>query len=71
MKLRQTLFWDTYPKKLDLKKNAPFIIERIMEFGDSEDVRWCIKTYGKKTIKQLLPRLHLTYKSASFWRQYL
>ncbi|KKR91683.1 MAG: hypothetical protein UU81_C0034G0003 [Microgenomates group bacterium GW2011_GWC1_41_8] len=71
MKFRQSLFWDTDPTKIDPKKHAKYIIERIMDFGNIEEVRWCIKRYGKETIKQMLPKLHLTNKSISFWRQYL
>ena len=71
MKFRKSLFWDTNTDELNIEKHSKFIIERILEFGNSEEVKWCIKTYGKDAIKQLLPQLHLSDKSASFWQNYL
>lgn len=40
MKFRQSLFWDTNPENIDLKENAPYIIERIIDFGRDDKVRW-------------------------------
>ncbi len=53
IKLRQSLFWDTNPKKLDLQKNAKYIIERIMDFGNERDVKWMRKQYPKELLAQV------------------
>lgn len=69
MKFRQTLFWDTNPKNIDTKKNARYIIERVLEFGRDNEVRWVFKQYPKRTIKKVinLPRVQLSDKSKALW----
>ena len=69
MKFRPALFWDTNPKKIDAKKNARYIIERILEFGRKEEVGWVFKNYPKSTIKKVinLPRAQLSGKSKALW----
>lgn len=69
MKFRQTLFWDVNPKNIDTKKNARYIIERILEFGDISEVSWVLKYYPKSVIKKVmrLPRVQLSDKSKALW----
>jgi len=69
MKFRQTLFWDTDPKNIDIKKNARYIIERILEYGEPSEVRWLFKTYSKNKVKKVmnLPRVQISKKSKSLW----
>ena len=69
MKLRQSLFWDTNPDKIDLQKNARYVIERVLEFGHLNEISWLFKTYSKSKIKQTmdLPRSQLSPKSKSLW----
>ncbi|HWY79278.1 MAG TPA: hypothetical protein VNW29_02880 [Candidatus Sulfotelmatobacter sp.] len=50
---RQSLFWDTDPKKLDIKKNAQYIIERIMDLGNDDEVRWMRQQYPKELLAQV------------------
>lgn len=52
MKFRQSLFWDTNPKNIDVKKNAQYIIERVLDFGRDSEVRWLWKTYDKTLLKK-------------------
>lgn len=51
MKLRQELFWDANSDRIDLDKNASYIIERVLDFGNDEEVKWLIKRYPKSLIK--------------------
>lgn len=69
MKLRQSLFWDTDPKKIDLKKNARYIIERVLEFGRPNEVSWLFETYAKNKIKEAMytPRSQVSDKSKALW----
>ena len=53
MKLRQSLFWDTDPKKIDLQKNAKYVIERVMDFGRDEEVRWIWNLYDKSLLREV------------------
>lgn len=54
MQFRQSLFWDTDPNKIDAKKNAEYIIERVLDFGKDEEVRWLQKFYDKSLIKKVV-----------------
>lgn len=54
MKFRQTLFWDVNPKNIDTKKNAQYIIERILDFGNDREVKWMWDFYDKKFIKKIV-----------------
>lgn len=69
MKFRQSLFWDTNPKWIDTEKNAQYIIERILEFGRPEEVRWLFRWYSRDEIKKVLdlPRVQLSPKSKNLW----
>ncbi len=69
MKFRQTLFWDVNPKNIDVKKNARYIIERVLEFGEPGEVGWVLRYYPKHTIKKVigLPRVQLSPKSKALW----
>ena len=73
MKFRETLFWDTDPKNIDVGKSARYIIERILEFGEPDEVRWLFKTYSKNKIKKVmnLPRAQISKKSKSLWSLFL
>ncbi len=69
VKFRQSLFWDTNPKNIDTKKNAQYIIERVLEFGEANEVGWILRYYPKSTIKKVmrLPRVELSAKSKALW----
>ena len=48
------IFWDVDSEKLDYEKKAGFIIERIFERGDVEDIRMCRRFYGDERIADVL-----------------
>lgn len=54
MEFRQSLFWDTNPDKIDPNKNAQYVIERILDFGNDEEVRWVWKFYQKDLLKKVV-----------------
>ena len=54
IKFRQALFWDTNPDKIDLKKNAQYIIERILDFGNDNEVKWLYNYYDKSLLKSVV-----------------
>ena len=61
-------FWDVDAKKLDVQKNKSYIIERILEYGDTDAVRWMKNTYAVSQIVEVLKRSRaLSQKSAHFW----
>jgi len=73
MKFRQSLFWDVNPNKIDDKKNAQYVIERILEFGDLNEVGWMFRHYPKSIIKKVmrLSRVQLSAKSKALWSLFL
>lgn len=59
-------------KDLDAEKDSKFIIERIIEWGDIKSVRWLLKRYSAKAIKELVKKSRaISKKAANFWAVYL
>jgi hypothetical protein len=54
IKFRPELFWDVNPKNIDPKKHAQYIIERVLDFGDLDEMRWLAGYYPKKFIKDTM-----------------
>ena len=69
MKFRQALFWDTNPKKIDATKNAEYVIERVLDFGKDEEVRWVQQFYDKSLIQKVIsnPR-RLMPETRTLWK---
>jgi hypothetical protein len=62
------LFWDTNLSKIHIKRNARYIIERVLEFGNMDAVKWLQKVYPLQTIIDLLNMSRIiTEKSRNFW----
>lgn len=69
MPRRPSLFWDVDPKTIDPEKHARYVIERILDFGEPEEVRWLFGRYAQNEIKRVmnLPRSQVDPKSKSLW----
>lgn len=66
---KKSIFWDV--DAVDVAKNEKFIIQRILNFGDADDFRWAMQTYGAEKIRKgVLESRALSGKSLSFWCQY-
>lgn len=62
------LFWDTDPQLLDSSLHAAAIIERVLELGDLQDVRWLQHRYTGTAIAQVLTLSKgLSPRSRTFW----
>jgi len=48
------VFWDVDFDKIDYDAKYRFVIERVFERGDVEDIRQCRRYYGDKTITEVL-----------------
>jgi hypothetical protein len=48
------IFWDVNFEKLDYDAKANFVIERVFERGDVEDIRQCRRYYGEEKVKTAL-----------------
>lgn len=72
IKFRQSLFWDTDPAKIDPQKHARYIIERILEFGEDQEVRWMWNFYSKLLIKEIIERSRsLRPETKNLWNNLL
>ena len=47
-------FWDTKPESISLDKHSTYIIERLLEFGDIEELEWINKIYTREQILNTL-----------------
>lgn len=65
------LFWDVDPKTIEIEKHAPFVIDRVLAFGDLDDVSWVRGTYGDEALKErTIQSRNLDPKSRAFWCAY-
>ena len=48
------IFWDVNFEKLDYDKQADFVIARVFERGDIEDIRQCRRYYGDTKVEKVL-----------------
>mgnify|MGYP006948852712 CR=1 FL=1 len=48
------IFWDVNFEQLDYDKRAAFVIERVFERGDVQDIRNCRRYYGDEKIRDVL-----------------
>lgn len=66
------IFWDVDFEKLDYDTKANFVIERVFERGDVEDIRQCRRYYGDEKViaallkAKFLPEHTLYFVSAIF-----
>ncbi len=56
IKFRQALFWDADPQKIDPQRNAQYIIERIFDFGNDEEIKWVWNFYDKRLLRDVLEK---------------
>ena len=69
MKFRQSLFWDVDPKTIDPKKHAYYIVERILDFGTDDEVRWMARTYTRSLIRRVAETSRVIHGSTrSLWK---
>ena len=48
------IFWDVVFDNIDYDKKANFVIERVFERGDVDDIRNCRRYYGDEKITEAL-----------------
>lgn len=56
---QKKIFWDVDFDKLDIDEKANFVIPRVFERGDIEDIRYCRRYYGDVKITNVL--LNVSY----------
>lgn len=67
-KLRM-LFWDTEMENIHLKRNARYVIERVLELGNLDSINWLQRIYTVQRILDVLDTSRVvSEKSRRFWR---
>ena len=67
----QKYFWDVDVQRLEPKKDAFFIISRLLEYGDLIAIRWLFLTYSSQEVAEILKtQKNFSFRSAQFWQQY-
>ncbi len=62
------MFWDVNPERLDTEKDAPFIIGRVLDFGNLKEWRLIEQLYGKEKIAEVAKdHVFTDPRSANFW----
>ena len=68
IEFRQALFWDVDPKTIDPEKNAVYVIERILDFGNDKEVKWMWDYYDHALILRITKTSRVLHeKSRGFW----
>jgi len=64
----RSLFWDTSLRNIYIKRNARYIIERVLEFGDINALLWIQNIYPSQRIINVLKlSRNISDKSRNFW----
>lgn len=65
-------FWEVDVDRMDLEKHKNYVIERVLDWGKTDDVKWLLARYGKEGIKEALrQRRGLSRSTAVFWADML
>jgi hypothetical protein len=64
----RSLFWDTAIERIKIKRNARYVIERVLEYGDLDAVYWLQRVFPTQRILDVLEQSRqITLKSRNFW----
>ncbi|MBN1415503.1 MAG: hypothetical protein JW973_10415 [Bacteroidales bacterium] len=65
-------FWDVSFDELIFEKHSRFIAERLLNYGDLNEVRWLLSHTNRQFIKSLLKKSrNLNTKTVNFWQMML
>lgn len=61
-KFSKALFWDIKIENINWQENKAWIIQRVFEYGNNQEIEEIIKLYGKETIKEILSNIKSEWK---------
>jgi len=66
------LFWDIDRNEIDPQVHGSFVVERILEKGDMEDIAWAVNFYGQEFVRNVFQKNSNKFdlKSNNFWCLY-
>lgn len=64
-------FWEHNPAKLEEKTYWYFTIERLLEHGNDQAIRWVFKHYPQEKIIEVIKSSRsISRKTANFWKNF-
>lgn len=63
-------FWDIDTADIDVNTYRFYIIERLLEYGDEEALRWIQATYGKDAVIDVIKRSKLLSRKSAYFYQF-
>lgn len=61
-------FWDVDVMSLDIVKNKRFVIERLLQFGRPEQIKWMLAHYSDSEIIEVVKSSRtIDKKTANYW----
>ncbi|MFY9484680.1 MAG: hypothetical protein WAP74_03635 [Patescibacteria group bacterium] len=68
----QSIFWDTRLANIDYKKHSRYVIERVLQWGRPQHVRWLLGHYSKRMILHVAKTgREVRPERKYFWKFYL
>ena len=65
-------FWDIDPNKLDPSKKPYYVINRLLDKGNLEAVRWVRRNFPEDLIVETIKKMRdMSFKTAMFWGRFL
>jgi hypothetical protein len=64
-------FWGDNLSELSWTKHKKYIVQTLLERGNSPSLKWLFSRIPRPEVKKLLPNLRLDKKSRNFWNIYL
>jgi hypothetical protein len=62
-------FWDVVFEDLSWEKNPLFISERILNYGNEQDIRWLLDNINKALLKSVIKNSrNLNAKTRNYWQ---
>ena len=62
------LFWDVDFDRLRVEGHERYVIERVLEYGDDEAIRWLWRTFGSSDITDVVQRSRrISRRTANLW----
>ena len=64
-------FWDTPLSSIDARAHRDFVIERLLQYGGMEGIRWLFENYEPAAIRRVVTHSRgLSKMTAAFWSAY-
>ena len=64
-------FWDTPLSSIGARLHQDFVIERLLQYGGSEGIRWLLENIGDGVVRHVVMNSrNLSRMTATFWSAY-